>query len=536
MDRLFRSSGLMRQKWDRTVGNGQTYGERTVQKAIEGTRKDPPKGRKAPEPPPPPPQREPQEAAPEAPPAVGGGSLPPIAPSRYTLDDTGNAYRFRDRYRDRIRYNFARDSWMVWDGRRWRVDETSAVKRMADDLLYDLLSEAQRAEDAALVKHIRRSMSSKNKEAMLKEARHLEGVPIYPAQLDRYRHVINLPNGVIHLKKGGELRPHNPEYYLSKMAGTPYDPDAACPRWLAFLEDVTLGDREMIRYLQVLCGYCLTGSTQEQCMYFLHGNGRNGKSTFMDVLARVLGDYAVNAQPETLMVRDKTGGTQARGDIARLEGARMVSTFEPNAGFRLDEGMVKQMTGGDLITARYMYKAEFEFRPEFKILMATNYKPEIRGTDDGIWRRVRLIPFEAAIPEDRVDPRLPEKLAEELPGILGWMLEGAKIWYQEGRFPTCQRIDGASQEYRREMDHLAQFLSAGVLPQEGGAVKAVDLYACYTAWAKEEGYRYPKSASRFGAEMKKKLKSHRGGKGVYYDGVALTDEGRRLQNTPQMRF
>mgnify|MGYP000014225589 FL=1 len=525
MDRLFRASGLMRQKWDRSVGNGQTYGERTLQNAIEGTRKDPPKRRRGkapiPEPPPESPSREP------APPAPKRREKAP-EPERYTLDDTGNAYRFRDAYRDRIRYNFARDSWMVWDGRRWKVDEVCQVKQMADELLYSLLREAEGEGDADLAKHVRRSLSSKNKENMIKEARHLEGVPIYPAQLDRFGQVINLPNGVYHLQKG-TVKPHHPEYYLSKLAGAPYQPGAACPHWLAFLEDVTLGDPEMIAYLQALCGYCLTGSTQEQCMYFLYGNGSNGKSTFMATLTKILGDYAANAQPETLMMRDKTGGAQARSDIARLEGSRMVSTFEPNAGVRLDEGMVKQMTGGDKITARYLYKADFEFLPEFKILMATNYKPEIRGTDDGIWRRIRLIPFEASIPEEKKDKALPQKLAAEMPGILNWMLEGAQKWYRDGGFPPCERIDGASREYRQEMDHMAQFLAACTQPQPGGGIKAKDLYAIYTLWARNEGLRYPKSASRFGLDLKKRLKSHRGGKGVYYDGLTLSPEGKQLR-------
>ena len=291
-----------------------------------------------------------------------------------------------------------------------------------------------------------------------------------------------------------------------------------------------MGDHEMIAYLQYLCGYCLTGSTREQCIFFLFGNGSNGKSTFMGILTKILGDYAANAQPETLMMRDKTGGAQARSDIARLEGSRMVSTFEPNSGVRLDEGMVKQMTGGDKITARYLYKADFEFIPEFKILMATNYKPEIRGTDDGIWRRVRLIPFEASIPEEKKDVDLPQKLEKEMPGILNWMVEGARKWYRDGHFPPCSRVDEASQEYRQEMDHMAQFLAACTQPQEGAGIQSKALYAVYTAWTKEEGIRYPKSASRFGAELKKKLASHRGAKGVYYDNLTLTPAGKQLED------
>lgn len=536
MDRLFRASGLMRQKWDRSVGNGQTYGERTLQNAIEGTRKDPPKRRKArenaPEPVPPPPKDQ-AENPPEAPKDKKKKNTrkepPPEETERYLYTDTGNAYRFRDAYQPIVRFNFARESWMLWDGRRWKMDEVCQVKRLADDLLFSLYNRAKGDKDEDLEKHVRRSLSSKGKENMLKEARHLEGIPIYPAQLDRYPALINLGNGVLNLKNG-KLHPHHPDLYLSKLAGTEYQADAGCPHWVSFLQDITMGDHEMIAYLQYLCGYCLTGSTREQCIFFLFGNGSNGKSTFMGILTKILGDYAANAQPETLMMRDKTGGAQARSDIARLEGSRMVSTFEPNSGVRLDEGMVKQMTGGDKITARYLYKVDFEFIPEFKILMATNYKPEIRGTDDGIWRRVRLIPFEASIPEEKKDLDLPEKLEKEMPGILNWMVEGARKWYRDGHFPPCSRVDEASQEYRQEMDHMAQFLAACTQPQEGAGIQSKALYAVYTAWTKEEGIRYPKSASRFGAELKKKLASHRGAKGVYYDNLTLTPAGKQLED------
>ena len=230
----------------------------------------------------------------------------------------------------------------------------------------------------------------------------------------------------------------------------------------------------------------LTGSTREQCIFFLYGDGSNGKSTFLDVLADLFGSYAMNAQSETITARRQSDSPRA--DIARLKGARLVTISECPADVWLDEAIVKQLTGGDTVTARYLYGREFEFKPEFKLIMATNYKPRIRGTDSGIWRRIRLVPFTQTIPEDKQDLQLPDKLRAELPGILNWALEGLRRWMQASAggkrrgLPPCAAVDNATAEYRGEQDRLKQFLEDCTEPALGYTVQAGILYQTYRAW------------------------------------------------------
>lgn len=264
-------------------------------------------------------------------------------------------------------------------------------------------------------------------------------------------------------------------------------------------------------------------------MFFLYGNGSNGKSVFVDTIAYMLGEYAASCQPETVMMRDRNN--TARGDLARLKGARMVVTSEPNDGCRLDEGIVKQMTGGteNKLTARFLYGREFEFSPEFKIVMSTNYKPVIKGTDNGIWRRVRLIPFTAEFTKENRDPQLTEKLRRELPGILNWAIAGAVGWCKEG-LPPCAIIDEAGQEYRSEMDRVQQFLDDCTERSDSGSTQASTLYKCYRAWCSEQGDRFPISSNKFCSEMKRRYKSRKTSAFNEYLGICINAFGLDLYN------
>lgn len=528
MDAIFRRSGLYRQKWDKRRG-AKTYGQITIDRAIKDCRDiwEPQEQVQRPAPAiPPPPQNTSNEV-----PAIENATVGETGQRRYyTYDDTGNALRFRDANAGLIHYNHVDGCWIYWDGVRWASDENGEIKRRADKMLADMAKDLKEMQDDpaynAYKKHLSRSRSHRGKEGFIAEARHLEGVPVLPSEMDRAGNAFNVRNCLISLKTGRTAE-HDKKYMISKLAPVTYDENAKCPRWDRFIEEITCGDKSLQLYLQRMIGYCMTAYTKEQCMFFLYGNGSNGKSVFVDTIAYMLGEYAASCQPETVMMRDRNN--TARGDLARLKGARMVVTSEPNDGCRLDEGIVKQMTGGteNKLTARFLYGREFEFSPEFKIVMSTNYKPVIKGTDNGIWRRVRLIPFTAEFTKENRAPQLIEKLRRELPGILNWAIAGAVGWCKEG-LPPCAIIDEAGQEYRSEMDRVQQFLDDCTTRSESSSTQASTLYKCYKAWCSEQGDRFPVGSTKFFMELKRRFKSRKTEAYNEYIGIKINDLGMDL--------
>lgn len=528
MDAIFRRSRLYRQKWDKRRG-AKTYGQITIDRAIKDCRDiwEPQERVQRPAPAvPPPPQNTFNEV-----PVMENTTVGDTGQRKYyTYDDTGNAQRFRDANAGLIHYNHVDGCWIYWDGVRWASDENGEIKRRADKMLADMAKDLKEMQDDpaynAYKKHLSRSRSHRGKEGFIAEARHLEGVPVLPSEMDRAGNAFNVRNCLISLKTGRTAE-HDKKYMISKLAPVTYDENARCPRWDRFIEEVTCGDKSLQLYLQRMIGYCMTAYTKEQCMFFLYGNGSNGKSVFVDTIAYMLGEYAASCQPETVMMRDRNN--TARGDLARLKGARMVVTSEPNDGCRLDEGIVKQMTGGteNKLTARFLYGREFEFSPEFKIVMSTNYKPVIKGTDNGIWRRVRLIPFTAEFTKENRDPQLTEKLRRELPGILNWAIAGAVGWCKEG-LPPCAIIDEAGQEYRSEMDRVQQFLDDCTTRSESSSTQASTLYKCYKAWCSEQGDRFPVGSTKFFMELKRRFKSRKTEAYNEYIGIKINDLGMDL--------
>ena len=514
MDTIFRTSGLMREKWDRRQ-SGTTYGAITIAKAIAECGTIYSSG-----------EQYSQTIA--ATPKTDTQPTPDNEPAadrrtvKYSLDDMGNAARFVDFYGTDIRYSYTDKRWLYYDGRKWCTDLNGTAERLADCAIRAMKAEAKAyiaefGEDGdmtkAFQKHMKQSRSHKAKENMLKEVRH--SVPIMPVQLDRYKMALNTPSGLLNLKSG-ELYEHKAEYYLTKITNVEYSENADCPRWLSFLSEIFGGDPDLIRYVQKAVGYTLTGSTQEQCAFFLYGTGRNGKSTFLDVVRDILGDYATNVQPETLMIKNSSSSA-INSDIARLKGARLVTSVEPNEGVRINEGLLKQLTGDDPVTARKLYSEEFEFKPEFKLWMATNHKPIIRGTDTGIWRRIHMIPFTVQIPEEKVDKNLRHKLKGELTGIFKWCLDGCLLWQREGLKMPLAVLDSV-REYRREMDVISAFIEDRC--ELSGAVQASVLYACYSQWAQENN-EYCMSATKFSVELAKRFERVRVKTGTVYNGISL---------------
>lgn len=504
MDHVFRGSGLWRKKWDRSVGGGKTYGQYTLSRAVKGKERTfIPFDRKL--------THHEEIPLPEEPPANVQSPTESFSketeivqdPKLYTLDDTGNAYRFRDAYHTEVKFDHINKYWMIWTGQRWCEDQTGEIKRRADELLENLRQEAGPGEDKegneTMMKHIRRTRSSKAKKAMIEETQHLPGIPILPNELDRYKDAINVQNGIVDLKTG-KLRPHDRRLKMSLLAEVEYIEGAKCPLWLKFMDEITQGDKELQLYIQRMVGYFLTGSTAEQCLFFLYGTGSNGKSTFVNMISSLFGDYTKNAQSDTIMRADRGNASSARSDIARLKSVRLVTTSEPSGGCVLDEALVKTMTGEDVITARRLYKEEFQFRPEFKIVMATNVKPIIKHSDHGIWRRVRMLPFVAQIPDERKDIHLAEKLQAEKAGIFQWALLGAVDWYKHG-MPPCAKVNAANEEYRQEMDKMKQFVDDCIVSAAGCTIPSGKLYGVYRAWCTERGERYPSSQSKFSLDL-----------------------------------
>jgi putative DNA primase/helicase len=400
------------------------------------------------------------------------------------LSDFGNAERLVKRHGLNVHYCYPWNCWLVWDGYRWIKDETGAINRYAKEVVRSIYTEASIVTDDKtrkdLVKFALRSESQNHIKAVVNLAQSEPGIPITPDRLDRDPMILNVLNGSVDLRTG-ELLPHCRENLITKIAKVEYSPITQCPEWEKFLNRIMAGNENLISFLQMAIGYSLTGDTREQCLFFLYGCGANGKSTFLNTILALLGDYAQQTPVNTLMIKQ---GEAIPNDIARLKGARFVVGMEIEEGKKLAESMVKQLTGGDIMTARFMRAEWFEFRPEFKIFLGTNHKPEIRGNDIGIWRRIRLIPFNVCIPASEQDKTLPDKLKAELPGILNWAIAGCLAWQKEG-LTMPEEVVEAIEEYRCEMDHLSAYFKEKCQFNSDSRILASSLSENYFAWCRD---------------------------------------------------
>ncbi len=317
---------------------------------------------------------------------------------------------------------------------------------------------------------------------MVARAESLDGVPVLPEDFDKDPYLLNVANGTLDLRNGA-LLPHRRGDLISKIANVPYEPDAECPRWLAFLSRIFKGHDELISFVQRAVGYSLTGITTERCLFINHGEGANGKSTLMSVIDAMLGDYSKRMWTETLMQKRQSGAVP--NDVAALKGARFLWTSETEEDGKLAEGLVKDLTGGDIMTARYLHQEFFSFKPEGKVWLSTNHKPQIRGTDRAIWDRIRLVPFDEVIPEAERDQHLLEKLRAELPGILAWSVKGGLDWQEHG-LGTPHHVRSATEAYKAEMDVLAPFIEDQCELGVGYRVTVGDLKRAYETWCRNQ--------------------------------------------------
>jgi len=436
------------------------------------------------------------------------------------MTDLGNAERLTDHHGADLRFDWTRKRWTYWDGRRWAEDATGEAERRAKEAVRSIRDEAKQSNDPdrceKLAKWAPRSESASRIRSMLELARPL--LPIESAAFDLKPLALNVLNKTIDLTTG-KLEAHDPLAFHSKLAPVEFDPTATCPLFEGFLDRIFAGDSELISFVQRAVGYSLTGITSEHVVFLCWGKGANGKTTLVETLRSLLGDYGQQMPAETLLAKRHGGGIT--NDIARLRGVRLAAAQETGIGRRLDEALLKRLTGGDTVVARYLYGEYFEFVPTAKLWIATNHKPVITGTEEAIWRRIPLIPFTVTIPERERDRELVATLRDELPGILNWAIQGCVEW-RRGSLKPPDVVLSATAEYREEMDILGTFLDECCVEDTAGEVSVGDLYEAYNEWCKESGeFKLPKNT--FGTRLTERGIQRRktGAKGRLWKGIRL---------------
>jgi P4 family phage/plasmid primase-like protien len=387
--------------------------------------------------------------------------------------DCANAERLVAEHKDDVQWVGVWDKILLWDGRHWKTDHSHGIQKKAKAIAARVFREAAQHPAKENIRFAAYTASKKGLDAMVSLAK--ERLHIEVDDLDQSHWLLNVRNGTIDLQTG-KKRDHDRNDYITKLAPVEYRATAKCPLWKTFLRQIFDNDDEMIAYVQRLVGYCLTGLTTEHILPFLYGDGANGKSTLCETLMKLLGrSYAIKASPELLLAKKGEAHPTERAD---LFGKRLVFCIETEAGRRLAEAIVKEMTGGDTMRARRMREDFWEFTPTHHIWLASNDKPAVWGTDNGIWRRIKLIPFEVIIPPDQQDLNLKDKLRGELSGILNWAIEGCRQWQREG-MQEPKKVSLATEGYREEEDVVGQFINDYCERGEGFTVLVDYLWKVY---------------------------------------------------------
>jgi putative DNA primase/helicase len=456
---------------------------------------------------------------------VDSVSAYPVLEKARDLTEAGNARRFAQQHAHEIRYCHGWNKWLTWDEARWRHDDNGEAMRMAKSTAQSIYTEAAKYTDGdvrqQVAKHAMKSETAYSLEAMLRLAQSEPGISVKPSDLDNDPWILNVLNGTINLQTGKLERPSK-DRLITKLAPVEFSPKAKCPEWEKFLERIMDKNHKMIRFLQRAIGYSLTGSVQEQKLFFLHGSGANGKSTFLNVIQDMLGEYAKQAAPDLLVTKF---GNSHPTELAHLQGSRFVVAVEVEEGKRLAEALIKQLTGGDTITARVMYGNFFEFRPTHKLFLAANHMPIIHGTDNGIWRRIMLVPFTVTIPEKEQDKLLIFKLRDEMPGILAWAVRGCLEWQKDGLQAPSQ-VEKATTSYQSEMDAIGKFLNEQCVTDESSKVKVTELFEAFVRWCNENGEPSKPTRQDFSLRLKSRgFKNKRQRNGYTWIGLGLRRAG-----------
>lgn len=423
--------------------------------------------------------------------------------------------------RDRIIYIPEFKAFAFWNGHIWQVDTTLEAERMVKfitDMYGSAKTEMQMLSEAAIERGDKVVAGQLNAKAgayakMESKTGSYAGmkniidlarseVVVNQCRLDADDFKFATMNGVIDLRNGDFSPVSNREDYITMRGALEYDPAATCPEWEKFIDEIMLGDRQMVNYLQRVVGYMLTGSTREQALFFLYGFGANGKSTFMNICQKITGDYQVALPASSLMAKSASSGASASPDLAMLRGKRLAVASELEENECFNESLVKSLTGGDVLSVRKLYAEFFQLEPKFKLVLVGNHRPYVRGSDDGIWRRIHLIPFKHQVPKSQQDRQLESRLMAELPGILNWAIKGCLEWQQSSQgLGMPDLVKQETQNYRATEDLLQRFLGdrCAINPSAGEYQK--NLYAAYKAWAAENN-EFAMSNRKFGEKLR----------------------------------
>jgi putative DNA primase/helicase len=446
----------------------------------------------------------------------------------FRLTDLGNAERLVAQHGADIRYAPG-IGWLAWDGRRWKRDGDGELMRRAKRTVRAMYEEAGRLDDQherkALLKHALASESEARLQAAVSLAKNERPVIVEADRLDADPWLFNAVNGTIDLQTG-QLHEHCRDDLLTRITDVVYRPDAHSDIWDSSIKRVTGGDSELAGFLQRAFGYSLTGHTTEEKLFFVHGPAATGKTTTLEAIRLVLGEYSATADFETFLRR--RGDAGIRNDVARLAGARLVISVEVDDGKALAEGLLKVLTGGDTVAARFLYRETFEFQPRFKLWLAANTRPRVSADDTAMWRRILQVPFVQVIPEAERDERVKIALRTDRgvqSAILAWGVQGCLAWQRDG-LNVPQSVLDYTAEYRAENDPLRDWLTdcCELAANEWTATK--DLRESYDAWCAAAGEK-PMHSKTFATHLKAKgLNEHRTTSARGWLGITMTDDAK----------
>ena len=505
IDRIFRTSGLMREKWDRMTGD-KTYGQITIRNAVstnseiytpiaDSSAEDDFEALDDDE------EAEVLNFEPDLSHiTLTIEEMQPHTKPRYQRDEIGIGYAFADYYKPIARFDRERGIWYVYDGKVWQPDENAlAVAELAKILADRLYTFALQITDEdtrnRYIKRVQKLQMRKNRRTMIEDAKSV--YPVSHTVFDRNTDLFNCQNGTLNLTTG-EFRPHDPADFLTMMSGITYDPDASCPRWEQFISEVMINDADLALYLQKALGYALTGDTSLECLFILYGaTSRNGKGTTMETFLKIMGDYGKTSNPE--MLSTKFGNANASGpseEIARLAGVRFVNISEPEKKITFNAALVKRMTGNDTLNARFLHENSFDFKPNFKIFINTNYKPSVSDMTLFYSNRLKLIPFKRHFEEHEQDKGLKAFFAEEQSqsAIFNWCYTGYKLFKKQG-LDDPAAVTEATKEYQDESDRIGQFVDAWLEEGEAYEERTSAVYNIYGQWCEKYGYRKENSTN-----------------------------------------
>jgi putative DNA primase/helicase len=434
-----------------------------------------------------------------------------VEPRPPAFTDEALALRFADKHRENLRYVAKWGTWMIWDGRKWAVDDTLAGFNYARAICREAATECNKAKVAANL------ASAKTVAAVERLAKADRAIAATTSQWDADPWLLNTPSAVIDLRTGAR-RPHRPEDCFTSITGV--SPGRHCPLFRQFLARITAGDTDLQAFLQRVAGYALTGSTSAQALFFCYGTGGNGKGVFINAIAGILNDYHKTSPIETFTA---SSFTQHPTELAGLRGARLVTASETEENRRWAEARIKALTGGDKISARFMRQDFFEFTPQFKLLIAGNHKPGLRSVDEAIKRRFHLIPFTVTIPAAERDPDLSDKIKAEWPGILSWMIEGCLEWQRIGLAPPAT-VSNATAEYLKAEDTIGCWIDDRCRREATAWSSSTDLYASWKAWA-DGSSEHAGSMKNFTQKLlDRDFEPHRTNRGRGFFGLRLNSE------------